>query len=546
MLTIAHDITELKRADEALRQSGDMLQAIVDAVPAMINAKDRNSRYLFINRYQAELYGISESEAVGKTAGQLLNRKYGAATRRLDRQVIEGGTALPYFEEDHVDAHGVRRTLFATKVPLKGGDGRVRGVVTVALDITERKRTEQFLRSVVDSLPAALNIRDRFGRFVLCNKRLAGYYNIDAESMIGKLPSDVLPDRKPVRMAERHFRKALKSGEATGDTEMLYEAEDGSDEYWLVSRQPIRDADGRLQYILSLSYDITELKQAEEALREANQRVTEQNRVLESLSDKLSKYLPPQLSASILSGEQNVEIASRRKKLTIFFSDIAEFTAITDRLESEELSSLLNQYLTEMSRIGLEYGATIDKFVGDAIIMFFGDPETRGARQDAIACVEMAIAMQRRMAALQAEWRDRGIERPFALRIGINTGYCTVGNFGSADRMDYTIVGSEVNLASRLQSHAEVGGILLANETYSLVKKMVRAEEEDRITVKGFSEPVRTFRVSDLYDELADQGRVIRCDGDGLTLFIDRDKLSKSGKAEAIAALKAAVLRLED
>ena len=140
-----------------------------------------------------------------------------------------------------------------------------------------------------------------------------------------------------------------------------------------------------------------------------------------------------QLYASIFSGEQSVEIASKRKKLTVFFSDIADFTGTTDSLESEELTNLLNHYLTEMSKVALEHGATIDKYVGDAIIAFFGDPDTRGAKADAIACVEMAIAMQRRMRELQSEWLDMGLEKPFRLRIGINTGFCTVGNFGSAD-----------------------------------------------------------------------------------------------------------------
>ena len=546
VLTLSHDITELKRAEEALRQNSEMLQAIVDAAPAMINAKDLESRYTFINRYQAGLYGIAMEDALGKTAGQLLTRRHGDATRRLDRQVIASGEALPYYEEDHVDAYGVRRTLFATKVPLMGDGAQVRGVVTVALDITERKRAERLLTSVVDSLPATLTIRDREGRYVLTNKRLADYYNIDPKDVAGRMPTEVFPDDEVNRIVNSEFDKVVKSGESIIDSEMHFVVEDGSDEYWLVSRQPLRDTDGRLQHVLSLGIDITQLKRAEAALREANQRVTEQNRVLESLSDKLSKFLPPQLAASIFHGGQSVKIDSRRRKLTIFFSDIADFTAITDRLESEELTGLLNQYLTEMSRIGLEYGATIDKFVGDAIMMFFGDPDSRGVAKDATACVEMAIAMQRRMAELKAEWRDRGIEHPFELRMGINTGYCTVGNFGSEDRMDYTIIGNAVNLASRLQSRAEVGGILMANETHSLVKKLVRTEEEETITVKGIPEPVRTFRISGLYDELTERGRVIRHDGDGLSLLIDRGKLTKNGRAEAIAALEAAAARLKE
>ncbi len=139
------------------------------------------------------------------------------------------------------------------------------------------------------------------------------------------------------------------------------------------------------------------------------------------------------------------------------------------------MTNLLNHYLTEMSKIALDYGATIDKYVGDAIIAFFGDPAPRGVKEDATTCVNMAIAMQRRMQELQSEWLDMGLERPFQIRIGINTGFCTVGNFGSEDRMDYTIIGNEVNLAARLESHAEVGGILMAHETHSLFNYTVLA-----------------------------------------------------------------------
>ncbi len=154
--------------------------------------------------------------------------------------------------------------------------------------------------------------------------------------------------------------------------------------------------------------------------------------------------------------------------------------------------------------------------------------------------------MQRRMRELRSEWLDMGLERPFELRIGINTGFCTVGNFGSEDRMDYTIIGNEVNLAARLEARAEVGGILLAHETHSLVKDTVMAEEGDTLTVKGFAKPVRTYSVVGLYDDLAEQGRIIHMEQDGLALVIDRDKLTKKGKAEAIKGIKDVLSQLED
>ncbi len=114
----------------------------------------------------------------------------------------------------------------------------------------------------------------------------------------------------------------------------------------------------------------------------------------------LAKYLSPQVYQSVFSGRQAVEIARRRKKLSVLFADLADFTGISERLQPEELTGLLHQYLTEMSRIAAEYGATIDKLVGDAIVMFFGDPETRGVREDALARVRAALAMQARMREL--------------------------------------------------------------------------------------------------------------------------------------------------
>ena len=155
----------------------------------------------------------------------------------------------------------------------------------------------------------------------------------------------------------------------------------------------------------------------------------------------------------------------------------------------------------------------------------------------------MAIAMQLRMRELQSEWLDMGLERPFQLRIGINTGFCTVGNFGSQDRMDYTIIGNEVNLAARLQDHAQVGGVLLAHETYSLVKDTVLAEEQAAVSAKGFAEPVRTYRVVGIYDDLIEQGRILRKDQDGLQIILD---LERQDKAKAIAAIEDFLSELKD
>ena len=128
--------------------------------------------------------------------------------------------------------------------------------------------------------------------------------------------------------------------------------------------------------------------------------------------------LSPQVYELIFTGRSEVKVASRRKKLTIFFSDLEGFTETTERLEPEDLTQLLNHYLTEMSNIALQYGGTINRYVGDAILIFFGDPETQGVKEDAVACVKMAIAMRERMGELASVWRDSGLEKP--LRCGLH------------------------------------------------------------------------------------------------------------------------------
>lgn len=143
----------------------------------------------------------------------------------------------------------------------------------------------------------------------------------------------------------------------------------------------------------------------------------------------------------------------------------------------------------------MEHGATIDKFIGDAIVAFFGDPSSKGPTEDARACVRMALAMQERLEELEATWRDSGLEHPFRARMGLNTGYCNVGNFGSDTRMDYTIIGAEANMAARLESIAEPGGIVMSYETYAHARDLIDAEALEPQRFKGISREITPYRV---------------------------------------------------
>lgn len=300
---------------------------------------------------------------------------------------------------------------------------------------------------------------------------------------------------------------------------------------------------GTTLYVSVLGYFT--FRQTSTLIRMQNE-LSERQKEAANLSRKLSKYLPPQVWGSIFSGQTDVKLQTQRKKLTVFFSDIKGFAEISEELQPEALTDLLNSYFTEMSRIALKYGGTIDKFVGDAILIFFGDPASRGQKQDAIACVSMALEMRKKMKLLRQQWKKEGISKPLQVRMGINTGYCTVGNFGAETRMDYTIIGREVNLASRLESVAQPGEILISESTYNLVRDVIMCRDRGQINVKGFSKTVPIFEIVDHRKELGATQSFLECEMDGFTLFVDIDKIRNYDKDKVVESLEEAAKRIRE
>ena len=237
-------------------------------------------------------------------------------------------------------------------------------------------------------------------------------------------------------------------------------------------------------------------------LAEQNDSVLRQNEWLTLRTFRLSKYLSPPLRKAILTGK-DVRAETQEKALTIFFSDMEGFTQLAERLDPEQLTSLLNSYLTVMSEIAFRFGGTVDKVIGDSIMVFFGDPESRGVQSDAVRCVSMAIAMRKAMQELQLRWQAEGIEHPVGLRMGINSGVCKVGNFGTENRLDYTLLGRAVNLASRLESSADSNEILLSEDTYGLIGDSIHCIDKGQISIKGFAEPVKVYSAVDLHKHLS-------------------------------------------
>jgi class 3 adenylate cyclase len=246
--------------------------------------------------------------------------------------------------------------------------------------------------------------------------------------------------------------------------------------------------------------------------------LVEQNMKLDLLQNKMKKYLSPQLFEALVGGTTDAELVHTRKKLTVFFSDIINFSELTDSVESELISEVLNEYLNKMADIAVKWGGTIDKFMGDAILVFFGDPEFTSDTVHAQNCARMALEMLDTLNTLRVHWRELGMFQKLRVRMGINTGYCTVGNFGSANRMEYTIVGGQVNIASRLESIAEPDSIFISNSTYALIQDIAECEFVDNISVKGIHYPIEVYRLVGLKGSAPSEALLTQVDKNSFSL----------------------------
>jgi class 3 adenylate cyclase/HAMP domain-containing protein len=208
---------------------------------------------------------------------------------------------------------------------------------------------------------------------------------------------------------------------------------------------------------------------------------------------RLKRYLSPQLAASIVEQVGDIDLGSRRKYLTTFFSDVRGFTTASERMEPDELIAQLNDYLSEMTDIVFRHEGTLDKYVGDALMVFFGDPIWQD--DHAARAVRMAFEMRERMLALRDDWTARYRES-FEIGIGITTGWVTVGDIGSAARSDYTVLGNEVNLASRLSDRATAGQILVTEATLEAVRDLVEATPLEKVELKGVSRDIRIYEIN--------------------------------------------------
>jgi adenylate cyclase len=220
-------------------------------------------------------------------------------------------------------------------------------------------------------------------------------------------------------------------------------------------------------------------------------RLIEKARTMESQRRRLLRHFSPDVATLILSHaemEQDPLAATVCDDVTMLFSDVKGFTGLTERLPPLELAELLREYLSQMTKAIFEEGGTLDKFMGDGVMAIFGVPVPHP--DGALRAVRCAERMHRRLASLNLRLPE---DRRLTIRIGINTGRVVAGSFGTAERLEYTVLGDAVNVASRLEGIADPGGVFVGAKTWELARAHFRFRDVGERAVKGRTEKVRVW-----------------------------------------------------
>lgn len=218
-----------------------------------------------------------------------------------------------------------------------------------------------------------------------------------------------------------------------------------------------------------------------------------QRQQLSESRDAIRRYVPPAVADLIIRGEAKSIDTPVRRRVTILFADIAGFTEVSDRIDPEDLTSLLVDYLSGMAETIEAFGGTINAFTGDGVMALFGAPIAQEPEDQARQAIAAARAMQDLMSQLNARWVRLGIGKQLQMRIGINTGTVSVGSYGSRGRMTYSAMGLQTNITSRIEQSASPGTVLVSESTYQLAHHAFRFEPRGEVECKGVHYPVRVY-----------------------------------------------------
>ncbi|MBT6488822.1 MAG: response regulator [Deltaproteobacteria bacterium] len=307
-------------------------------------------------------------------------------------------------------------------------------------------------------------------------------------------PDIIISDWMMPKMTGPELIKELKSDAGLSSTPVILLTAKSDDESKLLGTQIGADAFLGKPFnsaeLLSMIHNLLKLKEREKEVAKLNRHITE---------NVLKRYLPPNLIDDILKGRLKMEDEAQTMLVTLLFSDLSGFTAMSEHLGAEQMALLLNEYLTKMNEVIFAHGGTIDKFMGDGIMVIFGAPRKMPENQQAQQAVACGESMQRALSELCEKWSKKNIS-PVTMRVGIHQGLAIVGNFGSKQRSDYTAIGPTVNIASRIETSCAQKKVYISAEVAQYLQPGACTEIGD-FKLKGIEELMKLYMVTIDSDE---------------------------------------------
>lgn len=502
-----------KRIEAELRK----LHRAVQQSPASIVITDVHGNIEYVNPKFTQVTGYTFEEAIGQNPRIL---KSGFMDSEGYRQLWETITSG---REWRGEFHNKRKNgeLFweaASISPIINEQGEITHFLAVKEDITERKQAEETLRNhlrlletLLQTIPCPVYYKDKEGRYLGCNRLFAEQIRgISETELIGRtlydLPDSISPELANV-YREEDLQLIREGGKQSTEIEML--CADGVRRTYLLSRATFPDSEGNVAGIVGAMLDITEIRQAHRqieaaniALQQANssleQRVAQRTKELVELNAALERFVPRQL-LSLLHKHNIIDIKlgdQVQRNMTILFSDVRDFTALSEQMTPQENFNFINSYLSRVSPVIRQHNGFIDKYIGDAIMALF--PETP---DDAI---QAAIHMCHAVTLYNQHRVTRGY-RPISIGIGLHTGSVMLGIIGEDERIEGTVISDAVNLAARLESLTRLYGvsILVSEQMLFNLENPNRYTFRflDKVKVKGKQDPVSVFEILDGYPE---------------------------------------------
>jgi PAS domain S-box-containing protein len=506
------DITERKeladalhRSEEELRREKQYLESLLEISPVAVVTLDLEEHVTSWNPAAEALFGYTQAEALGRTIEELVLRTEALAQEGasiMDEAMAEG-TAHRVTRRMRKDSALVDVDMIV--VPIRS-DGKTIGSYAIYHDVSELQRQKHHLQSLLENSPTAIAELDLADTIIAWNPAAETLFGYTRQEAIGRNIDELVANSAETRIEAAELnRQAREKGHVHIITRRT--RRDGTLVDVEVLVAPVRSG-GEIEGYYAIYHDIGELmrarREAEEATRTVraqaeelidwnrtlNARVGEQVEEIERMS-RLRRFLTPQIADAILAAGADSVLESHRSEITAVFCDLRGFTHFAEVNEPEDVMRVLREYHSAMGEIIFEYGATLEHFEGDGMMLFFNDPIP--VADPTNRAVRMAIAMRDRAAELTGAWRRHGYDLGFG--VGVARGYATLGRIGFEGRFDYGAVGSVVNLASRLGNAADAGQILISLRVFAEVEDVIDAEPAGELEMRGFHGPQQVFNV---------------------------------------------------